>query len=129
MANEDAKKRMDLVRRDLGEIHRMLKQARRQIDNGTPDSAAAHIDGAIERLENIGIYLGNDPNATAFQIMRDATEGAEHTDGAESDKDPAAAALGRLGGQKGGKARASKLTPERRKEIARKAAQTRWSKK
>jgi hypothetical protein len=42
---------------------------------------------------------------------------------------PAAVEIGRLGGKKGGKARAEKLTPERRKEIARKAAKTRWDKK
>lgn len=41
----------------------------------------------------------------------------------------AAVALGRLGGRKGGKARAAKLTPEERKEIARKAAQARWSRR
>lgn len=41
-------------------------------------------------------------------------------------KNPAAVALGRLGGLKGGKARAAKLTPARRKAIAKKAAQTRW---
>ncbi len=41
-------------------------------------------------------------------------------------KDPAAVELGRKGGLKGGKARAEKLTPERRSEIARKAAATRW---
>lgn len=35
---------------------------------------------------------------------------------------------GQLGGLKGGKARAAKLSPEQRKEIARKAAQKRWSK-
>lgn len=40
----------------------------------------------------------------------------------------AAKALGRLGGLKGGKARAAKLTPEQRKEIAKKAAATRWAK-
>jgi hypothetical protein len=40
----------------------------------------------------------------------------------------AAAALGRLGGLKGGKARAESLTPERRAEIARDAARKRWSK-
>jgi hypothetical protein len=40
-----------------------------------------------------------------------------------------AVALGRLGGLKGGKARASKLTSEQRKEIAKKAAQARWSTK
>ena len=44
------------------------------------------------------------------------------------EKNPNAVALGRLGGLKGGKARASKLTPEQRKEIARKAAQKRWAK-
>jgi len=37
-------------------------------------------------------------------------------------------ALGRLGGKKGGRARADKLSPEQRKEIARKAARARWGK-
>jgi hypothetical protein len=41
-------------------------------------------------------------------------------------KDPAAVELGRRGGLIGGKARAAKLTPEQRSEIARKAAQKRW---
>ena len=43
-------------------------------------------------------------------------------------KDPAAVALGRKGGKKGGPARAAKLTPEQRSESARKAVQARWSK-
>jgi hypothetical protein len=43
------------------------------------------------------------------------------------EKNPAAVALGRLGGLKGGKARAEKLTPDRRAEIAKKAASKRWS--
>ncbi|HKY28106.1 MAG TPA: hypothetical protein VJM12_09185 [Pyrinomonadaceae bacterium] len=42
------------------------------------------------------------------------------------EKNPAAVALGRLGGLKGGRARAEKLSDERRKEIARKAAKMRW---
>jgi hypothetical protein len=42
------------------------------------------------------------------------------------EKNPAAVALGRLGGQKGGKARAAKLSAERKKEIAKKAAEKRW---
>jgi hypothetical protein len=42
------------------------------------------------------------------------------------DKNPHALALGKLGGLKGGKARAEKLTKEQRTEIARKAANTRW---
>ena len=46
----------------------------------------------------------------------------------DNGKNPDAVALGRLGSLKGGKARADKLTPERRKEIAKKAAQTRWGK-
>ena len=44
------------------------------------------------------------------------------------EKNPAAVALGKLGGPKGGPARAKALSPERRAEIARKAAQTRWGK-
>ncbi len=44
------------------------------------------------------------------------------------DKNPHAVELGRLGGKKGGKARAKKLSPERRREIANKAALVRWSK-
>lgn len=43
-------------------------------------------------------------------------------------KNPAAVALGRLGGLKGGKARADKLSPEKRSEIAKKAALARWGK-
>jgi hypothetical protein len=43
-------------------------------------------------------------------------------------KNKAAVALGRLGGLKGGKARAEALSPERRKEIAKKAIAARWAK-
>lgn len=42
------------------------------------------------------------------------------------EKDPERVARGRLGGSKGGTIRAAKLTPERRAEIARKAAAARW---
>jgi hypothetical protein len=41
-------------------------------------------------------------------------------------KNPSAVALGRLGGLKGGRALAESLTPQRRREIARRAAQARW---
>ena len=44
-------------------------------------------------------------------------------------KNPHAVALGRLGGLKGDKARVSKLTPEQRSEIAKRAANARWGKK
>ena len=43
-------------------------------------------------------------------------------------KDPAAISRGRLGGLKGGAARAAKLSPTRRKQIAKKAAKSRWNK-
>jgi hypothetical protein len=47
-------------------------------------------------------------------------------DGTPPAKDPERVARGKLGGAKGGKLRAEKLSPERRSEIARKAAATRW---
>ena len=47
----------------------------------------------------------------------------------EHKKDPAAVALGRKGGLKGGKARAATMTPEERAESARKAARARWAEK
>jgi len=46
----------------------------------------------------------------------------------EKEKNPAAVALGRLGGLKGGKARAAKLSAEQRTIIARKASEKRWKK-
>lgn len=45
----------------------------------------------------------------------------------EREKNAAAVALGKLGASKGGKARAAKLSAKKRKEIATKAAQTRWA--
>lgn len=45
------------------------------------------------------------------------------------EKDPAAVALGRKGGLKGGKARAASLSKKRRSEIAKKAAKARWGSK
>jgi len=47
----------------------------------------------------------------------------------ETGKNPAAVALGKLGGAKGGKARARSLTPKRRSMIAKKAAEARWKAK
>jgi hypothetical protein len=62
-----------------------------------------------------------DLNRLAASIVDEATM---ETKGDE--KDPAAVALGRKGGKKGGKARAAKLTPEQRSEAAKKAADARW---
>jgi hypothetical protein len=66
-----------------------------------------------------------DANALAKQIVDEAT-GASRAADPNAGKDPAAVALGRKGGLKGGKARAAKLTPEQRSDIARKAALKRW---
>jgi hypothetical protein len=60
-----------------------------------------------------------DLNQIAAQIVAQSTR----------EKNPAAVALGKLGGLKGGKARAASLTSARRKEIARKAAAKRWGHK
>ena len=60
----------------------------------------------------------------ALQIVREATGQEPKQEPAA--KNPHAVALGKLGGKKGGKARAEKLTAEERTEIARKAAAARW---
>ncbi len=66
----------------------------------------------------------------AYQIVEEATQEVkeEPVQTPIKEKNPAAVALGRLGGLKGGKARAEKLSSKKRKEIARKAAKTRWNK-
>jgi hypothetical protein len=66
-----------------------------------------------------------DLNSMAAAIVAQATSDEPEPDPNEG-KNPAAVALGRLGGQKGGKARAAKLTSEQRSEQARKAAAARW---
>lgn len=66
-----------------------------------------------------------DTNQLAHMIAQLAT--GELADVKTDDgKDPAAVALGRKGGLKGGKARAEKLTPKQRSAIAKKAAAARW---
>jgi len=69
-----------------------------------------------------------DINQLAFAIVRAATEGEPEVRPEDEGKNPHAVALGRLGGLKGGKARAKKLTKKQRSEIARKAAKARWKK-
>ena len=64
-----------------------------------------------------------DLNSLAASIVGDATnEAPQH----QSEKDPAAVALGRRGGLKGGRARAEKLTAAERSAAARRAAEARW---
>jgi len=72
------------------------------------------------------IQRSADVNKRAKQIVDLATGEIQEP---VSTKNPAAVELGRLGGLKGGKARAEALSPERRKEIAKKAVESRWKKK
>lgn len=66
----------------------------------------------------------HDFSVTAFRVVQEATGQIE-----KPTKTFDAKALGRLGGLKGGKARADRLSSERRVEIAKKAAQSRWGKR
>jgi hypothetical protein len=76
----------------------------------------------------------SDVNVTAFQILQAVTgEPADISNNGKTAKkkdlpikNPAAVALGRLGGLKGGKARAKKLSARQRSIIAKKAATARW---
>jgi hypothetical protein len=69
-----------------------------------------------------------DVNQMAANLI-DAISGELPAEELESGKNPAAVALGKLGGAKGGLARAQKLSAKRRSEIAKKAARTRWRRK
>lgn len=68
-----------------------------------------------------------DTNQLAKSIVDIATGEKDDTP-VDDGKNPAAVALGRLGGQKGGKARAKSLTAKQRSDIAKKAAAKRWEK-
>ncbi len=68
-----------------------------------------------------------DLNKRAAAIVAQSTDPDDEGDDPYEGKNPNAVDLGRLGGKKGGKARAAKLTAEERSDIARKAAKARWS--
>ncbi len=74
------------------------------------------------------VKLPTDPNKKAKAILDLITDEDRNKDETEG-KNPAAVALGKLGGLKGGKARAQSLTAKQRSEIAKKAAAKRWAKK
>jgi hypothetical protein len=65
-----------------------------------------------------------DTNTLAFDVVQQATGQKQPV----KEKDPAAVALGRKGGLKGGKARAAALSSRKRSAIAKKAAGVRWGK-
>lgn len=71
--------------------------------------------------------MPRDTNELAAAVVARATSEEPAPDPYKG-KNPAAVELGRLGGEKGGKARAAKLTAEQRSEIAKKATAARWAK-
>ncbi len=93
-----------------------------------PNQLAAHI---------VALSTGQEPPApkddqedNTQEVHREEVEEMEKIKKEEpKEKNPAAVALGRLGGIKGGKARAEKLAKEQRKAIASQAARKRWEKK
>jgi len=89
-------------------------------------------DGAGMRKRS-GKQGPEDLNSMAKRILDAATEDEPpapvETVEAAPEKDPAAVALGRKGGLKGGKARAEGMTPRARSMAARKAAKARWGAK
>lgn len=74
-----------------------------------------------------------DENQTAFSALDELLRRDAVRDGLSvppikpEEKDPKAVKAGKLGGLKGGKARAKSLSPKKRKEIAKKAAEVRWA--
>lgn len=70
-----------------------------------------------------------DPNQLAHQIMLESTgQAPKRPSDSDRPKNPHAVALGQLGGLRGGPARAARLSPKKRSEIAAKAARARWGK-
>ena len=70
-----------------------------------------------------------DINETAFDVVQRAIGAIPRDEPEDSGKNPHAVALGKLGGAKGGKARAQALSAKKRSEIAKKAATARWDAK
>jgi hypothetical protein len=90
-------------------------------------SKPVEVDAPKKKLGNrTGRQGPPDPNVQAFNTVMMAIGEMEPPKPPE--KNQAAVTLGRLGGLKGGVARAAKLTPEQRKAIAEKAAAKRWEK-
>jgi hypothetical protein len=92
-------------------------------DRSSKPKTPAALQGKGYRSQNRG-QGPRDLNQTAFDIVQRAI--GERPAPPPSEKNAAAVTLGRLGGLKGGKARAAKLSPTERRAIAKKAARVRW---
>ncbi len=83
--------------------------------------SAPEEEGVATALQAVEHLIGG--KLASADVVRAVAEAAK----AQPEKNPAAVALSKLGASKGGKARAAKLTKQRRKAIAKKAAATRWA--
>jgi len=82
------------------------------------------VESYVDSMPKRSSKLPTDVNQRAKRILDSVT----HPSSEPTEKNPAAVALGRLGGLKGGKARAESMTAKKRSEIAKKAAKARWEK-
>jgi hypothetical protein len=69
-----------------------------------------------------------DINEAAFRVVRESTSEPIPITAVKRRKNPAAVALGRIGGKKSAEGRMEKLTPEQRRQLASNAARKRWAK-
>ncbi len=97
-----------------------------RLDLATPFRQTQNVDKELKpanRTKNRG-QGPKDANQVAFMVVQQAIGEVE----IEKVDESRAVTIGRLGGLKGGKARADKLTAEQRRQIAAKAASSRWGK-
>ena len=100
-------------------------------DGEHSDSIASTADQAANGPSSEEAVSSNATNNPANETVEESVtqQQPEEPVSSESTKNPAAVSLGRLGGLKGGKARARTLTKRERSNAARKAARARWQKK
>lgn len=94
-----------------------------------PAAGGARVVSMPDRSRKQPVKRPRDLNSLARMVIDEATSDEPRHKPEERVKDPAAVALGRKGGLKGGRARAESLSPQDRSEIAKKAAAARWGKR
>ena len=87
------------------------------------------VKGMAKTPKKKPVKVREDLNQLAARVLAEVTGVKPRTPGPDAGKDPKAVSRGRKGGAAGGPARARKLTPVERAEIARKAAKSRWKAK
>lgn len=93
-----------------------ITEAYRDVDFGMPKRSSKREDSNQSAHRTLMEAIGEKPKTPPVPKL-------------DPNKNPAAVELGRLGGLKGGKARAESMTPSKRVSIAKKAAKARWAKK